>query len=85
MAQIAASFPGGKMAFKSVPQGAATSVWAATGPELEGTGGLYLEDCQIAHPGGEDSMAGVQPWATDREAAERLWQLSQQWVGQEFA
>ncbi len=85
MAQIAASFPGGKMAFKSVPQGAATSVWAATAPELEGKGGLYLEDCQIAQAGGEDSMAGVQPWATDREAAERLWQLSQQWVEQEFA
>lgn len=33
--------------FKTVEQGAATSVWAAVAPELEGKGGLYLEHCQI--------------------------------------
>jgi len=36
--------------FKSTAQGAATSVWAAVGPELEGVGGLYLEDCGQAAP-----------------------------------
>ncbi len=85
MERIAASFPGGKMAFKSVPQGAATSVWAATAPELEGQGGLYLEDCQVAEPADGKSLGGVHPWAVDAEAAERLWQLSQEWVGQECA
>jgi hypothetical protein len=35
---------------KSVPQGAATTVWAAVASELEGKGGLYLDDCQIAGP-----------------------------------
>ncbi|HAN26910.1 MAG TPA: short-chain dehydrogenase [Haliea salexigens] len=85
MERIAAAFPGGKMSFKSVPQGAATSVWAATAPELEGKGGLYLEDCQIAQPAADGVIGGVHPWALDEEAAERLWQLSQEWVGQEFA
>ena len=36
--------------FKAAEQGAATSVWAAVGPELEGVGGLYLEDCNQAEP-----------------------------------
>ncbi|MDO8862646.1 SDR family NAD(P)-dependent oxidoreductase [Haliea sp. E1-2-M8] len=82
MARMAASFPGGKMAFKTVPQGAATSVWAATAPELEGRGGLYLEDCHIAEAAGADSLGGVQAWALDPVAADRLWQLSEEWVGQ---
>jgi NAD(P)-dependent dehydrogenase (short-subunit alcohol dehydrogenase family) len=84
MARIAASFPGGTMAFKSVPQGAATSVWAATAPDLVGRGGLYLENCQVAEAATADSAGGVQPWAVDAAAAERLWQLSEQWVGQSF-
>src|SRR5690606_15788297 len=40
----------GQLKIKTVPAGAATSVWAATAPELEGRGGLYLEDCHIAEP-----------------------------------
>jgi len=85
MARIAASFPGGKFAFKTVPQGAATSVWAATAPELAGRGGLYLEDCQVAEAATADSSGGVQPWAVDPAAAERLWLLSEQWVGETFS
>jgi len=85
MARIAASFPGGKFSFKTVPQGAATSVWAATAPELAGRGGLYLEDCHIAEAATADSPAGVQAWALDPASAERLWQLSEQWVGQSFS
>lgn len=80
MARIVAHFPGGKLAFKSIPQGAATSIWAATAPELEGRGGLYLEDCHVAEAAATDSSGGVQPWALDPDAAERLWQLSEQWV-----
>ena len=34
-------------------QGAATSVWAATAPELAGRGGIYLENCQVAEPAAE--------------------------------
>ena len=62
--------------FKTPEQGAATSVWAAVGPELEGVGGLYLEDCQEAEPATDDqAMVGVNPWALDPVAAEELWLL----------
>ena len=68
--------------FKTPEQGASTSVWAALGAELEGLGGLYLEDCQQALPWSNESpWQGVLPYALDREAAERLWALSAQTVG----
>ena len=73
------------MKFKEVPQGAATTVWAATSAELDGKGGLYCEDCGIAPTiDGPDSSLGVMSWALDEEAAERLWSLSEEWSGQEF-
>jgi NAD(P)-dependent dehydrogenase (short-subunit alcohol dehydrogenase family) len=71
--------------FKTVPQGAATSVWAATSPELEGRGGLYCEDCHVAGPGaGGIRDGGYAPWALDPDAAERLWALSEELVDQRF-
>lgn len=71
------------MKFKQVPQGAATSVWAATAPELEGKGGVYCEDCGIAEPiRSPDASCGVMPWALDREAAKQLIALSEKWSGQ---
>ncbi len=76
----------GKLMFKTIPQGAATSVWAATSPALEGRGGLYLEDCGIA----EEVPVGVAEhgyfaWALDPTAAEKLWSASEQIVGQSFS
>ncbi len=66
--------------FKSPEQGAATSVWAATSPKLDGMGGVYCEDCDIAEitvPGAADArIRGVEPYAIDRESAGRLWALS---------
>ncbi|BDH06359.1 MULTISPECIES: SDR family NAD(P)-dependent oxidoreductase [Streptomyces] len=63
--------------FKTPEQGAATQVWAATSPRLDGLGGLYLEDCDVAEPAPEDgSWGGVKDWATDPEQAARLWALS---------
>lgn len=56
-------------AYKSVPQGAATTVWACTAGELAGRGGLYLADCAPS--------ANVAPWAIDPDAARRLWTLSE--------
>ncbi len=70
--------------FKSIPAGAATSVWAATSAELEGRGGLYLEDCHVAVPMAEGVPGGFEAWALDADAAEQLWTLSEQLVGQEF-
>ena len=68
--------------FKTPEQGASTSVWAALGPQLEGIGGLYLEDCQQALPWSKASpWHGVMPHALDPDDAERLWALSARTVG----
>jgi NAD(P)-dependent dehydrogenase (short-subunit alcohol dehydrogenase family) len=75
--------PGGQMRLKSVEAGAATAVYAATAPELEGRGGLYLEDCGVAEVNdAEDAASGVMPYALDPEAAKRLWAVSEEMVGQ---
>ena len=77
---------------KTVEQGAATQVWCATSPKLAGLGGVYCEDCDIAqlqHTQGEGSVsakagpgrAGVWSHAVDREAAARLWSVSEQMLG----
>lgn len=67
--------------FRSPEAGAATAVWAATSPQLEGRGGLYLEDCDVAAPASEDPAltgtgVGVRAWALDPEQAARLWRWS---------
>ena len=68
--------------FKTTEQGAATSVWAAVGDELDGVGGLYLEDCNQAVPWNQERpWNGVMPHALDPEAADRLWDLSVKTVG----
>ena len=68
--------------FKSTQQGAATSVWAALGSELDGAGGLYLENCAQAAPFDIASpFTGVMPHAVDPAAAERLWALSADTTG----
>jgi NAD(P)-dependent dehydrogenase (short-subunit alcohol dehydrogenase family) len=67
--------------FKTPPQGAATQVWAATSPQLDGLGGVYLEDCDIAEPAPDDTPTGVKSWATDPAEASRLWNLSAQLTG----
>lgn len=69
--------------FKSTAQGAATSIWAATAPELEGRGGLYLEDCAIAKPWNEaNPMQGYLPYALDPERGERLWTVSEEMIAE---
>ena len=68
--------------FKTTEQGASTSVWAAVGDELEGVGGLYLEDCAQALPWTPaQPWAGVMPHALDPGSADRLWALSVDTVG----
>ncbi|MEU7501317.1 SDR family NAD(P)-dependent oxidoreductase [Streptomyces griseofuscus] len=68
--------------FKTPQQGAATQVWAATSPQLDGLGGLYLEDCDIAEPAQDtDAREGVKDWAIDPEQAARLWMLSAELTG----
>ncbi len=76
---------------KTVPQGAATIVWCATSPQLDGMGGVYCENCDIAPLDMtdpkvawqiSDAMAqkGVMPYAVDPVSAEKLWKLSERMI-----
>ena len=68
--------------FKTPEQGAATQVWAATSPQLDGMGGVYLEDCDISEPAPPDQdRVGVKDYAVDPEQAARLWRLSAELTG----
>ncbi len=73
--------------FKTVEQGAATSVWCATSPLLAGKGGVYCEDCDIAArwTEGMDPNSGVRDHAIDPGAAARLWAVSEAMTGVAFA
>jgi len=68
---------------KTVEQGAATTIWCATSPQLDRLGGVYCEDCDVAvmttefHP----QSRGVWPWAVDAESADQLWALSERLTG----
>ena len=79
---MASRAPGGSFTLKSIPAGAATSVWAATSPDLAGQGGRYLEDVHIAEPADEARTHGVAPHAIDAEVAKRLWAWSEEQIGQ---
>lgn len=71
--------------FKSIPQGAATSVWAASVAAAEEVGGRYCEDCHVAEiQDGEGIRGGVRPYALDPEHAKALWAKSEEMVGERF-
>jgi NAD(P)-dependent dehydrogenase (short-subunit alcohol dehydrogenase family) len=88
IAEINANQPKGAapLTYKSVPQGAATSVWAGCVADAEAIGGRYCEDCHVAEivsvPG---FRGGVQPYALDSRKAQALWQKSEEWVGERFS
>src|SRR4051794_28572528 len=71
--------------FKTPEQGASTSTWAATSPRLDGMGGVYCEDCDIAAPtvvGAPDArIRGVDAHAIDPDDAARLWAVSGELTG----
>ncbi|MCA0903770.1 SDR family NAD(P)-dependent oxidoreductase [Qipengyuania aquimaris] len=71
--------------FKTIPQGAATTCWAATAEELEGNGGLYCENCHVADQDDESTGGGVRSYAIDPDRADRLWSMSEKMVGESFA
>lgn len=72
---------------KSVAAGAATQCFAATAPEIAGHGGSFLADCKIAEISSEKKrdMTVVWPYAIDPEAAEKLWSMSEDMLGETFA
>jgi NAD(P)-dependent dehydrogenase (short-subunit alcohol dehydrogenase family) len=74
---------------KTISQGAATSLWCATSSQLEGIGGVYCEDADIAeldlgnieHRYDDPStLRGVKPYAVDAENAKRLWRFSEELI-----
>ena len=78
---------------KNVAQGAATSVWCATNPKLNGIGGVYCEDADVAEPDegniehnfdDPSSLRGVRPYSVDAENAKRLWALTEEMTGVSF-
>ena len=75
----------GEASFKSLEAGTATQVWGLAHPEMEGSGGRYLFDCTVsavyAHP---EALGGHAPWALDADRARRLWELSEELVGERF-
>lgn len=70
---------------KTIPQGAATTVWCATSPMLDAIGGVYCEDADIAElaPGTSPSN-GVRPYSLDEVSAKKLWTLSEEMIGIAF-
>ncbi|WP_328833494.1 SDR family NAD(P)-dependent oxidoreductase [Streptomyces sp. NBC_00252] len=85
MDQVAAFIASGDLALppqKSVEQGAATSVLLAASPTVQGVTGRYFEDCAESRPVTEraGAVAGVAPYALDRENAARLWAVSEDLV-----
>jgi NAD(P)-dependent dehydrogenase (short-subunit alcohol dehydrogenase family) len=73
--------------FKTVPQGAATSVWAAVVAPAEDVGGRYCENCQVSEitEGLISPVSpGVRPYALDPAHAKALWARSEAMVGERF-
>lgn len=75
---------------KTIPQGAATTVWCATSTKLNDIGGIYCEDAEVAalDTGGIEhryddpsTLRGVLPYSLDKINAKRLWELSEQMTG----
>ena len=73
--------------FKTTEQGAATSVWCAVSPLLDGEGGVYCADCNVAAPWveGAPPHVGVHPHVRDAALAEQLWAASEAMTGVSFA
>lgn len=73
-------------ALKTVPQGAATTVWCATSPILNNFGGVYCEDADIAPLAADVSNPhGVNPYSLNEASAKKLWALTEEMTGIKFA
>jgi NAD(P)-dependent dehydrogenase (short-subunit alcohol dehydrogenase family) len=71
--------------YKTIPQGAATSVWAGIVANANAVGGRYCEDCHVADIIEDPAVReGVRPYALNPEHAKALWGKSEQMVGETF-
>ncbi len=87
MASINQARPAGAapFAFKTIPQGAATTVWASFVADADAVGGRYCEDCHVAALNPDPNVReGVRPYAIDPERAKALWVKSEEMVGERF-
>lgn len=70
---------------KTIPQGAATTVWCATSPLLRDLGGVYCENVDVALLSENNSIiGGIKPYSLDEMNAKRLWNLSEEMTGIKF-
>lgn len=79
----------GPFQFKTIPQGAATSVWAAVVAAAEDVGGRYCENCHTSEVVADDVVItpvseGVRRYALDAAHADALWRKSEEMVGESF-
>jgi len=79
----------GPFEFKTVPQGAATSVWAAVVASGDEIGARYCENCHVGEILPDDRVIsrtseGVRAYALDPKGAEALWRKSEELVGEKF-
>jgi NAD(P)-dependent dehydrogenase (short-subunit alcohol dehydrogenase family) len=71
--------------YKTIPQGAATSIWAGVVAAADDIGGRYCEDCHVAAIEPDAAKrAGVKPYALNPETAKALWAKSEEMVGERF-
>ncbi len=76
--------------YKTIPQGAATSVWAAVVASAEAIGGRYCENCHVGQVVADEVVIedvageGVRPYALDPHNADALWRKSEELVGESF-
>ncbi|HEY6970509.1 MAG TPA: SDR family NAD(P)-dependent oxidoreductase [Candidatus Angelobacter sp.] len=88
--QEAAKAGKGPFQWKTIPQGAATSVWAAVVAPADEIGGRYCENCHVGHIVPDDAVInagseGVRAYALDARNAEALWKKSEELVGESFS
>jgi NAD(P)-dependent dehydrogenase (short-subunit alcohol dehydrogenase family) len=78
-------FPEVAASLKTIPQGAATTIWCATSPLLNELGGVYCEDVDVAPLAAESgSSHGVKQYSLEEASAVRLWELSEALTGVSF-
>jgi NAD(P)-dependent dehydrogenase (short-subunit alcohol dehydrogenase family) len=75
--------------WKTIPEGAATSVWTAIVANSDEIGGRYCENCHVSHVIATDApitpvSEGVRAYALDPELAEKLWTKSEELIGERF-
>ncbi|MFC4687750.1 SDR family NAD(P)-dependent oxidoreductase [Epilithonimonas pallida] len=74
-----------KASLKTIPQGAATTVWCATSPLLNDLGGIYCENVDVAELNSDVKIiGGIKPYSLDETNAKRLWKLSEEMTGIQF-